>query len=49
MSVDLSGEITAIATAVRAVLAFATAVFAFLAFRKQSREVGILAGRTNAT
>jgi hypothetical protein len=42
MSVDLSGEITAIATAVLAVFAFVTAVFALLAFRKQSREVDIL-------
>jgi hypothetical protein len=39
MSVDLSGEITAIATAVLAALAVATAIFAFLAFRAQSREV----------
>lgn len=43
MSLDLSGEITAIATAVLAAFAIATAGFAFLAFRKQSREVGILA------
>jgi hypothetical protein len=39
MSVDLSGEITAIATAVLAVFAIVTAVFAVLAFLKQSREV----------
>jgi hypothetical protein len=39
MSVDLSGEITAIATAVLAVFAIVTAVFAVLAFRKQSQEV----------
>jgi len=39
MSVDLSGEITAIATVVLAVFAIVTAVFAILAFRKQSREV----------
>ena len=39
MSVDLSGEITAIATAVLAVLAIAMAAFALLAFRAQSREV----------
>ena len=39
MSVDLSGEITAIATAVLAVFAIVTAVFAMLAFRKQSKEV----------
>jgi hypothetical protein len=48
MSVDLSGEITAIATAVLAVFAIVTAIFAFLAFlafRKQSREVAILAGQ----
>jgi len=42
MSVDLSGEITATATAVLAVFAIVTAVFAVLAFRKQSKEVGIL-------
>jgi cbb3-type cytochrome oxidase subunit 3 len=39
MSVDLSGEITAIATAVLAVFAIVTAAFAVLAFRKQSKEV----------
>jgi len=42
MSLNLSGEITAIATAVLAVFAIVTAAFAFLAFRKQSREVDIL-------
>ena len=39
MSVDLSGEITAIATAVLAVFAIVTAIFAVRAFRKQSQEV----------
>jgi hypothetical protein len=39
MSVDLSDEITAIATAVLAAFAVITAVFAVLAFLKQSREV----------
>jgi hypothetical protein len=39
VSVDLSGEITAIATAVLAFFAIVTAVFAILAFRKQSQEV----------
>jgi len=39
MSVDLSGEMTAIATAVLAVFAIVTAVFAILAFRKQSQEI----------
>lgn len=39
MSVDLSGEITAIATAVLAAFAFITAVLAGAAFIKQSREV----------
>lgn len=39
MSVDLSGEITAIATAALAVFAILTAGFAILAFRKQSKEV----------
>jgi hypothetical protein len=43
MSADLSGEITAIATAALAFFAIVTAAFAILAFRKQSREVGILA------
>jgi len=42
MSADLSGEITAIATAVLAVFAIITAVYAVRAFRKQSDEVGIL-------
>ena len=39
MSVDLSSEITAIATAVLAVFAIVTAVFAVRAFRRQSKEV----------
>jgi hypothetical protein len=39
MSSDLSGEITAIATAVLAAFAIVTAIFAFLAFRKQSDSV----------
>ena len=39
MSADLSGEITAIATAVLAAFAIVTAIFAVLAFLKQSREV----------
>jgi cbb3-type cytochrome oxidase subunit 3 len=39
MSVDLSGEITAIATAALALFAIVTAAFAILAFRKQSQEV----------
>ncbi len=39
MSSDLSGEITAIATAILAVFAIVTAMFAFLAYRKQSQEV----------
>jgi hypothetical protein len=39
MSVDLSGEITAIATAVLAVFAIVTAIYAIRAFRKQSQEV----------
>jgi hypothetical protein len=42
MSADLSGEITAIATAVLAVGAIVTAVFAYLAYRKQSQEVDTL-------
>ncbi len=45
MSVDLSGAITAIATVVLALFALATAFYARQAFRKQSREVGILAGQ----
>jgi hypothetical protein len=39
MAMDLSGEITAIATAVLAMFAIVTAVFAILAFRKQSDAV----------
>jgi hypothetical protein len=39
MSPDLSGEITAIATAVLAVFAIVTAFYARRAFRKQSQEV----------
>jgi hypothetical protein len=39
MSVDLSGEITAIATAVLAFFAIVTAVYARRAFLKQSKEV----------
>lgn len=39
MSVDLPGEITAIATAALAVFAILTAAFAILAFCKQSKEV----------
>jgi hypothetical protein len=42
MTVELSGEITAIATAALAAFAVVTAVFAFLASRKQSQEVGVL-------
>jgi hypothetical protein len=42
MTVELSGEITAIATAALAAFAVVTAVFAFLAYRKQSQEVGVL-------
>jgi hypothetical protein len=43
MSVDVSGEITAIATAILAVFAIITGAFAVIAFRKQSLEVAILA------
>jgi len=39
MSSDLSGEITALATAVLAVFAIVTAVYAVRAFRKQSQEI----------
>ena len=42
MSVDLSGEITAIATAVLAVGAIVTAVLAYMAFRKQNQEIVLL-------
>jgi hypothetical protein len=42
MSVDLSGEITAIATTALAAFAVVTAVFALLAYRKQAQEVGLL-------
>jgi hypothetical protein len=46
MSVLVATQITAIATAVLGVGAIVTAVFAFLAFRKQSAEVGILQQQT---
>src|SRR6266567_3502640 len=42
MSSDLSGEITAIATAVLAAFAIVTAVVAYMAFRRQTEEVAIL-------
>lgn len=42
MSVDLSGEITAIAIAVLAVFAIVTAFYARQAFRKQSQEVSVI-------
>jgi len=42
MSVDLSGEITAIATAVLAFFAIVAAVFSFLAYRRQTQEVDVL-------
>ena len=42
MSVDLSGEITAIATAVLAVFAIVTALYARQAFRKQSQKVSAI-------
>lgn len=42
MSVDLSGEITAIATAVLAAFAIVTAAVAYMAFRKQAQELAIL-------
>jgi len=42
MSSDLATEITAIATAVLAAFAIITAVVAYMAFRKQTQEVGIL-------
>jgi hypothetical protein len=42
MSLNLSGEVTAIATMVLAVFAVVTAAFAIFAFYKQSHEVDIL-------
>jgi len=42
MSSDLSGEITAIATAVLAAFAIITAVVAYMAFRRQTQEVALL-------
>ena len=42
MSSDLSGEITAIATAVLAAFAIITAAVAYMAFRRQAQEVAIL-------
>jgi hypothetical protein len=43
MSSDLSAEITSIATVALAVLAIVAAAFAFLAYRRQSQEVALLA------
>ena len=48
MTVELSGEITAIATAALAAFAVVTAVFAFLAYRKQSQEAASSWPKTNA-
>lgn len=42
MSLIAAMQFTAIATGVLALFAIVTAVFAFLAFRKQSQEVGLL-------
>ena len=42
MSSDLSGEITAIATAILAAFAIVTATLAYMAFRRQTQEVAIL-------
>src|ERR1017187_1558655 len=42
MSLIAATQITAVATAVLALFAIVTAVFAFLAFGKQSQEVGLL-------
>ena len=39
MPVDLSGEISAVATVALALFAIVTVMLAYLAFRKQSREV----------
>jgi hypothetical protein len=47
MSLIAATQITAVATLALAVFAFVTAIFAFLAFRKQSQEVGML--RAEAT
>ena len=46
MSVDLSGEITAIATAVLASFAIVTAIVAYMAFRRQTQELAILQQQT---
>jgi hypothetical protein len=42
MSLTLSGEITAIATAILAAGAIITAILAYMAFRKQAQEVSLL-------
>ena len=42
MSLIAATQFTAVATGVLALFAIVTAVFAFLAFRKQSNEVGLL-------
>ncbi len=42
MSLIAATQFTAVATGVLALFAIVTAVFAFLAFRKQSKEVGLL-------
>lgn len=47
MSQNISGELTAIATAVLALFAFTTAILAGLAFWKQSREVSAIERQVN--
>ncbi len=47
MSLLLATQITAVATAFLALFAIASAAFAFLAFRKQSQEVGLLLDRAH--
>jgi hypothetical protein len=47
MSLLLATQITAVATAVLALFAIASAAFAFMAFRKQSQEVGLLLDRAH--
>ena len=42
MSLIAAAQLTAVATTILALFAIVTAVFAFLAFLKQSREVGLL-------
>lgn len=47
MSIIATMQLTAVATAVLAAFAIVTALFAFLAFREQSKELGVLQRQAN--